>query len=247
MEKTKFKVVTVGHIKGQFDKQKIQNWKSDVLVVGDDIHNYSLGINSDRDGWKYSDKALESQIPNNFSEDILFAIVDIPLEDNYYARLLSNNRVVFSFYEIKDILQYSSIPLENVILYMLYTFDLFFRKHEKKISTYDTLLSFTHDETRGCLFDMHGIKSDIVASCDQPIVCDECSEKLRSRSISDDVITIVKKEIKNIKKPWIYKLTNWIKNHPIWSMLISAIVAIILGCMGSLLAAILYDKIKDFV
>lgn len=40
-------------------------------------------------------------------------ILEVPLENNYFSRIIDQNRVLISYYEIKGILRIESIPLEN--------------------------------------------------------------------------------------------------------------------------------------
>ena len=107
--------------------------------------------------------------------------------------------------------------------------------------------NFTHDETRGCLFDMNGIKTDIIYSCHQPIICPYCTEKLKQEKVSNEVISKIKKEISNIKKPLFYQLAEFVKKHPIWSLVISAITAVVLGAMGSFIATVIYEATRNAV
>jgi hypothetical protein len=99
--------------------------------------------------------------------------------------------------------------------------------------------SVTHDETRGCLFDMCGIEKKIFHSCDNPQICDECVNKLNQGRVSITVIINTKAELKKIRKPLFNRLFDFVKMHPIWSLIISSIFAIILGIISSLLANLL--------
>jgi len=107
--------------------------------------------------------------------------------------------------------------------------------------------NFAHDETRGCLFDMNGIKTDIVYSLHKPIICNYCIEKLKQEKISNEVISRIQKELGGIKKPLFYRITSFVKKHPIWSLMISALFAILLGAIGSLIATVIYEMLKKAV
>ncbi len=240
---TKLTIATIGHMPAEFDKQKISNWKSGLFSVVGDIESYSLTEDSDGTDWEYTDSKLEKVLPSNFDGELLIAIINVPIEQNYYSRRLSDNRIVFTFHEVGEILNYSNIPLENVIYRLLYAYTLVYRRNNKKIPINDEITNFTHDETRGCLFDMNGIKTDIVYSCHQPILCPDCIERSKREKLSNEIISKTKTEIKRIKKPLYYRMVDFVKGHPIWSLLISIISAIALGAIGSFIATIFYEYI----
>lgn len=247
MDKTKITVVTVGHMPADFNSSKISNWSSDVFGITGEIESYALSKDSDGYGWEFTDKNLKEVLPDNFQGDFLIAIVNVPLELNWYARRLHNNRMVFTFHEIKDILNYSNIPLENVIYRLLYAYTLLYKRSGNRIPMTGEHTNFAHDETRGCLFDMNGIKTDIVYSLHKPVICSYCIEKLKQEKVSNEVISKIQKEISNIKKPLFYQITEFVKKHPIWSLAISAISAIILGAIGSFVAAVIYGALNNAV
>jgi hypothetical protein len=153
-----------------FDPKKIKNFSSSLFEVIGKIDNHELRCNSDGFGWEFSDDLVREQMPKLNGADFMIAIVNVPLEDNWYSRRLGNNQVVFTFYEIKEILQSANIPLENVIYRLLNAYTFAYKRNENKIPEFHEMTDFTHDETRGCIFDMNGIKSDLVASCHNPII-----------------------------------------------------------------------------
>lgn len=245
MDKTIISIATIGHMPGELDKTKIKSWKSDLFAVAGDIENYSLTIDSDGNEWEFTDTKLQEVLPEQFRGDFLIAIVNVPLEDNWYSRRLSNNRVVFSFYQIKDILNHFNIPLENAVFRLLYAYAFLYKRTGGRIPLNSDATNFTHDETRGCLFDMNGIKTDIVYSLHEPIICSDCVERLRNEKVSNEAISKAQKEIIKIKKPLFYRMASFVKKHPIWSIVISAISAIVLGTIGSYIATVIYEVTKN--
>lgn len=89
--------------------------------------------------------------------------------------------------------------------------------------------SFTHDETYGCLFDMNGIKSDLVESCNKPIVRGECEERLRNERVSNQTIKTVQKEISKIRKYLYYRAFDFVKVRPVIVLVILCVFAIVLA------------------
>lgn len=240
MSKTRITVATVGHMPADFNRQKIKEWKSSVFEIDDGIESYSLTCDSDGYSWEFTDKALEEVLPNKFNGDYLIAIVNVPIELNWYSRRLSANRVVFSFHEIKEILRLSNIPLENVIYRLLYAYTLLYRRSGNRIPEAAEHTNFTHDETRGCLFDMNGIKTDVVYSCHNPIICSDCVERLRREKVSDETIAKCQSDIRKIQKTLFYRMADFIKEHPLWSLAISGVTAIFLNVVASYV----YDAIS---
>jgi len=242
--KVKIRLITLGQIPAGFNKKVIKKHKSSVYQLIGDIENFALNSDSDGASWEYSDELLSKQIKENFAGDILIAISNIPLEDNYYTRRLSGNRVVFTFHEIKDFLILENIPLENIVFRLLYGYTLVYKRSGDQIPSTINLTNFAHDETRGCLFDMNGLKNDIIYSCVKPIICSDCKERLKKENVSNDMITKVEKEIKSFNKRRYYVIVDLIKSNPILAIFISSLTAIILGAIGSILGSIFYEYLK---
>lgn len=246
MSRARIKVITIGHLPLRLNLKRIADWKSALFEITGEVENLSLRCDSDGADWEFSDKLVNDQLPVEFDADLLFAIVNVPLQSNWYARRLGSNRVVFSFHEIKTYLADEKIPLENAIFRLLYAYTLVFRRFGNTLPPVGDVSGFTHDETRGCLFDMNGIKSDIVESCITPIICDECQEHMRTDRVSTSTLMAAQREIRRIRKPLYYRIVDTIKLHPIYALIISSVFAVLLGAIGSLLASIAYDEIKAF-
>lgn len=244
MPKTKITVATVGHMPADFNRQKIKEWDSSVFEIVDGIESYALTRDADGRDWEFTNEALENVLPKEFNSELLIAIVNVPIELNWYSRRLSANRVVFSFHEIKEILRFSNIPLENVICRTLYEYTLLYKRSGNRIPENAEHISFAHDDTRGCLFDMNGIKANVIYSCHNPVICSDCVERLRREKVSDETIAQCRSEIRRIRKALFYRITDFIKQHPLLSLAISAATAIILGALGSVLGSYVYEAIK---
>jgi hypothetical protein len=245
MEKIRIKLVGIGHLPLKIDFSAVMNWKSEIFEITEEIEKFEFRADSDLEYWGYSDRILKPQIPVRKSNaNFVIAIVNVPLQDNWYSRRLGDNQIVFTFHQIKDFLAYENIPLENAILRVLYAYSLLYIRAGDKIPGFGEAASFTHDETRGCIFDMNGIKSDLVTSCDKPVICPECVERLKMDRVSTQVIHKAQSELKKIKKPVYYRIFNFVKEHPFLSFIFSSIFAVMLGIFGSLAASFIYEAIK---
>ncbi|MBE0368265.1 hypothetical protein [Pseudoalteromonas aurantia] len=244
MSKVKIKLLTIGHMPLNFSTAKIKKWKSSTFEIVEDFDSFTLNCDSDGYNWEFSDRLVKEQLPMNFNGDFMIAIVNVPIENNWYSRRLGNNQVVFTFNEIKEILEHSNIPLENVIYRILYAYTLLYRRAGDKIPDFGEVTGYTHDETRGCLFDMNGIKTDLIASCHKPIICNECQVKLSNERVSKSYIDSSKKEIKRIRKDLYFRILGWVKKHPVLALVLSSLLAISLGVTSSLIASCILSFVK---
>ncbi|WP_019899660.1 hypothetical protein [Methylotenera mobilis] len=240
MSKTKITLLTLGHMPPEFDKKKILKFRSSIFEIIGEIESYSLTKNSDGNSWEFYDSTFESEVPKVFNSDFLICIVNVPLQLNWYSRRLSGNRVVFTFYEIKEYLKKENIPIENVLLRMLNSYTLLYKRSNNTIPKTTDHTNYTHDETRGCLFDMNGVKHDIIVSCNSPIICPDCIQRMKVERVSEEVISRCRKDIRKIRKTLFYRITDFIKIYPIFSLSISSGFAITL----SIFASYIYDLMK---
>lgn len=241
MHRIRIKIVTVGHLPLDFRISKVCSWKSDIFEIVGDIDNYSLRGNSHGDSWQFRDQQIRDQLPRMVNADFTLAITNVPIEDRWYTRGLSDSQVVFTYHEIRDILAGENIPLENIIYRLLYAYSLGFMLLGKIPRPAEELNGLSHDETRGCLFDMNGYIADVVASCHYPQICDECLERLRAGHVSNGAILAAQREIIGIRRDLYYRLFGFVKRHPIWAFMMSCTLAVLLGAAGSLIAAYVYD------
>lgn len=243
MAKIKIKIVILGNLPHRFNIQKIQQWQSNLFSIAEGIDYHSLTSDSDTIGWGYSDKLISTQLPDFQDSNFLLALTNVPLENDWYSRRLKNNKVIFTFHEIKDYLLYENIPLENVVLRILYAYSLGYMRSGGKIPEYHELSGFTHDETRGCLYDMNGIKFDLVESCVNPIICSDCEHKLSSGKVPLNLISDTRKELNKVKKDLYFRWVDFIKIHPILSVMISLFSVVFFGSASSLIATLIYEEL----
>jgi hypothetical protein len=241
MSKAKIKLVTIGHMPLEFQSQKISKWKSSIFEIVEGFDKYALRCDSDGDEWEFSDQLVKQQLPQQFNADFMIAIVNVPIEENWYSRPLGNNQAVITFHEIKDILKLYNIPLENLIFRLLYAYALMYRRSGNKIPDFSIESGVTHDETRGCLFDKNGIKTDLIASCHKPKICEDCQERLRREKVSQSDIENTQKEIKKIQKDLYFRILDQIKRYPIWSLILSSLFALALGILSSVIGSYAYS------
>lgn len=231
----KIKLIILGSVPHEFNSKKIINWNSNIFQINKNIDKYSVTTNSDIEDWEYSDINIENNLPKDFNEDILIAITNLPLEKNYYSRRLSDNRICITFFEMAKLLKKENIPLENLILKLLYAYSFAYISHNNSLPTTIEFSSFTHDETKGCIYDMNGIKEDVIFSVNKPIICNTCCEKLLTHRVPENLLHDAHRELKKIQKLKYYRILDFIKRNPILSLILSSLFAIILNIISSLI------------
>jgi hypothetical protein len=241
MSKVKIKLTFLGHVPYALDIKRIEKWESELFEIVKPIDYYSITKDSDGPNWQFSDECIESQLPKDFDGDILIAVTKVPIQKNYYARRVANNRICLTFHEMSDVLQYYNIPLENLIFRVLYSASLVYKRYGNRIPESHEETHFAHDETRGCIFDMNGIKSEIIYSTNRPQLCSSCIEVLKTEKIEANLLANIQKELRKIKKSFYYQVTDLIKAYPVWAIILTSLMAIIFGVIGSLLASFIYN------
>lgn len=229
--KVRVRIITLGYPKVVLNLSKVRKWKSDIFSI---VHEDAIELLPDTEGqdWEYSDTQLEELLPQNSTDiDITVGVINAPLESNYYSRRLHDSRIVVSLYGISNVLSSHDIPIENFVLRELYEFVVTFRKFGY---VPDAITHIKHDETRRCLFDMTPDREDIIYSTNQPYLCDECTTGLKKAKVSTYFIAIVNKELRRIKKETYYTIADFIKRHPILSIIISLTVAFLINLLSSI-------------
>ena len=242
------KLAIWGHFPHKSEIEKIKNWKSDLFRITT-INYYNIVGDSDGPNWEFLDETVEDQLPPRGDADVLVAVTNVPIQDNYFARRFSDYRVCVSYSGMTEILNYNNIPQRNLLLRILYSVSLVYKRFGDRIPLMTEITNFTHDETRGCIFDMDGIKTDIIYSTHKPQLCGACIHDLTNNPIAAnrievDLINKIQLELKKINKGLYYQITDFIKRYPVWSIVISSITAILLGTVGSILASFIYECIK---
>jgi hypothetical protein len=245
MKKVRIKLGVIGYLPFDFNRKLIKKWNSDIFEIVDDIDDFYFTKDADTFDWAFSDKLLSRELPIRYDGDFFMGITYVPIEDNFYCRRLTHNRVVLSYFEIYNVLKTENIPVENFLLRSLYASCLVYLRNEQTIPGSTEWLGYTHDDTRGCLFDMNGNKSDVVFSLDPPIICDDCTNRIRQEKVPDNTTNLIKKEIKRIKKGRYYKITQFIKRKPVLSIILSGIFGILLSLTASIIYGATFNRNKN--
>ena len=228
--KVKVRIVSLGYLKSTINIKHILQWKSNIFYITKYDH-FELLPNTEGPAWQYTDEQLRDIIVKDNSSDITIAVISAGLEKNWHFRTVMSKIVVVSLFEVDNILRSSEIPLENYILLALYRFSTVYKKLQRlpEIST-----RITHDETRGCLFDFHAYKTDLIYSTEKVILCEECKTNLKKARISSQFIHYLEKELKQIRQKLYYRIASFIKIHPILAIVISLTIAFLVNITSSI-------------
>jgi hypothetical protein len=237
--KTKINLVFLGNNFQEYSKNRIMKWKSDVFELISEHGTITLPEYTEGSAWNYLDSQIEKVLSKTTYKDILIAITNVPLEDNFYMRRLSGNRVVISIYQIGEILKFKGIPIENFLMKSLYEVCVLYYVYKDSKIPMSEIASVAHDETRGCLFDMTGIKQDIIVSSSSPILCDICYADYLKAHVPKEILDTIRKELKKIKLPTYQRISALIKKHPIVSIIITIVSSLIISVAGNYISKLL--------
>jgi hypothetical protein len=257
--KIKIKIGRTGDLPFDFNEKLIKKWKSSEFEIIDDFdvqyitkranisrEMFQMGDGKKGRSWGYSDDLLESELPRNANVDFSVWITYVPVENNYFVRRLSFNRVVLSYSGMYDLLKKELIPVENLLLRTIYRYILIYRKYKKSIPSHKNTsdIPFIHDDTRGCLFDICVNKADVVFFLNKPDICKYCYTEITGKEdrntirVGENYVNQVKKECsEKIKRGHYYKIVALIKENPIRSLIFSAFFGILLN----LIATVIYN------
>ncbi|MCL2753223.1 MAG: hypothetical protein FWE44_03645 [Defluviitaleaceae bacterium] len=238
MERVKFAIIQLGESKHKdewnfLNKLKL---KSDSKLF--EITSISRVALPQSDFWGYADETLLSLVRHHEDADYTMCFIDYPLDGNFFVRRLSDKIAVATFFDTSNIFSEANVDLCNYVLLILYKAVAL-----SKIDTSsETIRGQFHDETRGCLFDMCGLKEDIIVSATNPKICFDCEARLRKTLLDAEFLGVLDKELKRIRKSLYFRITDWIKKHPILSLLIAISSTILLN----LIASLIYELLRNF-
>lgn len=244
MAKPKIQIAVIGHQPPDFDVRELSSWRSDAFEINTDIESFQLNEDAHGEDWEFTDAQFERILRRDPACSFLIAFVTVKLENNWYLRRLSDNRAVFTFYEMDQIVRHHRLPLKNLALRVLYAAALVFKRYGDRIPLSSENTNYAHDETRGCLFDMNANKMDVVHSLHRPCVCERCCSQLKEANVSNDLLESVKKELLRIQKPLADRIVEFVRAHTVASIFASFISALLLGIAASLIASWLYEGLR---
>ncbi|MFA5345897.1 MAG: hypothetical protein WC315_06470 [Candidatus Omnitrophota bacterium] len=231
----KIMLCKLGHFKQPIDFKKIEGWCSGYfkIVHSDEVRN--INVDHFNDDYTYPNVSILSDMGEDEDGiDLKIAIVDQPLEREFYMHRLEARKCVVSIFPVYDILKLANIPIENYIIRCVYEAVVFLYEGNGVVN--ENVYLIPHHETRGCLFDMNVFIEKIVYSSVTPIICDQCKARLNVLPLPENFVNNIQKELKRLKQPLYYRLEKLIKKNPVVSLLIASLLAIILNIIANFIS-----------
>jgi hypothetical protein len=234
-------IVQLGQLKRQINFRSLQQWKSKIFKINSVSEISHIPNSESIVDWQYlSDEVVRNSVERDDNAKITMAITEYSLEGNFYMRRIDKGLIIISFFEVGDILRNSDIPVENFILRNIYEIVALTYAYPDLPNTSDGIPDIIHEETRSCLFDISGIKTDIVYSSSKPSLCPQCEANLQQKQLPKDFVNDLTSEIKKIRKPLFNRISDFIKYHPIWAIIIGITTQFCIGLIAGLVANYLY-------
>ena len=231
-------LVSLGQQKQPIDIAFLCQWRSRVVRI-----NHAAAIaytpNAKGKSWEYPDNQLRELVKPVDGADLTVAIVSAPIERNFYSRRLGNNVVVFSIHEMAHILHAANFQIEHFILRNIYQIAIYFHVLNGAVPESNSV-SWSHHDIRGCLFDMNSQKSDILYSMHQPKLCDACRTRIGQNQVDPNLLSALDAELPRLRRKLFFQIVDWVKMHPIYSLLLTAAFGIALN----IIASIIFEKAK---
>ena len=238
------KICKIGHFNHSMDLKKLKDWKSNYFKIIDTDTVACIDVNHFLDGYIYPSEKIKADMGvDENGIDIKIAIIDQPLEDKYYMRSLDNKKGVISIFPVIDILRDEKIPLENYLLRCIY--EIVILLYESSGSVDENVYMIPHHETRCCLFDMNVFIERVIFSSVRPIICSECKSRLEKKTLPDNFVKDIEKELKKIKRPIYYRIESEVKKRPFFYLALTAFFAIILNFTANLIYDFCNEKYMD--
>lgn len=236
----KISLVLLGNLKYPINIRQLEAWESKLLNIK---KRSEVGLlpNSKGVEWEFTDEQLLSVLKHEPDSDFTLGLLSVPLQANYYMRRLSDHVAVLTLDEMADIVLYENFSLEQYILRNAYELAVLFAANGKLIPT--DCPTWAHDEVRNCLFDMNANKTDIIFSLDRPGLCAECKTRLLSKLVPANFLPILNIELNRIRKLLFFRISGWVKQHPVMALTITAASGILLN----LIASVIFEKTKNIL
>lgn len=245
MEKVRIKLLFLGHPRHEINKNKLLKFTSKYFQVVGIESIEKLPKAKKNDGYldvEYSVEEVKSLVTAPKNADLTVAIMNYRYDDGFYLHRLSDSSVCLSISDVGQILINNNILLENFILKNIYEVVAFYLTLPSVSS--DEAYEVVHGDTRGCLFDLNGDKSDVIYNTESPSICNECKSFINEKSLPDGFVNSFEKELKRIKKPLLSRVELFIRKYPLLSISLTLISSFMISVFASVFVEFLKLNVK---
>jgi hypothetical protein len=234
------KICKIGYFNHSMDIEKLKKWESKYFKITSIDTVACIKVDHFSDESSYPSSKIKEDVGDDENGiDIKIAIIDQPLDDNYYMHRLDNKKAVISIFPVVKILREEKIPLENYLIRCIYEIVVF--AYEGLGSVDKNIYLIPHHETRSCLFDMNVFIERVIYSSVKPTICNECKSRLERKTLPDNFVKNIEKELKKINRPLYYRIENQVKKRPFFYLILTAIIAVLLNIFSNMI----YDYLKS--
>jgi len=223
--KIKITLVKIGYIDRFVDLKKIMKWRSGIFDIIE-IQAVDYLPDSEMYDTYLDQKFTRDDLREIFScpagSNFAVAITSYRFIDNFYMHRIAQDRVGISLYGIPEILGIENISIENFIIKCLY--EICAISLIADISNDAEVYGLIHRDTRGCLFDMNGDRTDILYNTEKPIICSSCTEKFNRNQTRQGIIPTFNKELRKIRKSTLLIIEGSIRKYPLFSIVLGALI-----------------------
>jgi len=170
-------------------------------------------------GYGYSDNALINLVHPHMDEyDFVAVLTCVPIQDNFFTRTVGQKVIIATSYQSEELLSASERTIEEyfslAVCQELISFE--FQRVSKQHWS-----NLFHQDTRGCIFDFAGIKSQKLAKLKTCEICPPCKGKLASINMNDNVVYSIEAILEGIRKPSLSKA--------FWTSVMSPVIGFVYG------------------
>jgi hypothetical protein len=145
-----------------------------------------------------------------------------------------------SLHETAEIVLGSNFKIWQFIIQELYYMSAVYYRTKGNIPRSDG--SFSHHDTRQCLFDFNDNKNTIAYTLGGVSICPDCESKFDKQMVPADFVQTIEKELKRIRKGFYYRARDFVTERPIISIVIATIFAMVVNILSNLVFDILKSK-----
>ena len=236
MNKVKIRLLKLGYVPDlDLNKLKFLINRSKVFCVSefDSVENVkftgsSVNINDLKGIYNKSDKA-----------DFTIGIVSKELEGNYFSKpYLDEKLILLSIKDFKYFTQVNKITPEKFAVRFIYGFVSMFIAYGNKLPAEIEVVKdeLIQRDFQGCLFDLCLNKQDSLEFFNNPKISVGALKVLKSKILPEGFLKQLQTEINWLRISLFERLSKWIINRPIISMMLVFTVGLVSNVLSSIIA-----------
>lgn len=226
-----------------YKKLKLIGKQSDIFKILNKIELPNPNITKSDNNYTLMDTDFGFLEDRETTANFSVAIVNRPLEGNFFSRRINDKLLVVSIFQIETLNIHEGINLEMYLSRFIYGFITIFLSNNNSLPTTTDLIDPNRNAS-GCLLDFCLYKSQVAMFFRNPQISPEALTILRRKPLPENFVNSLNKEIQNLKIGLYFRLMDWLKVNPIKSILLTFFVGLI---FSELLGNYIYESIHDYL